>query len=63
MYITHDLKSIVQMFLTVSLGILILGEIARGMFCIIKSDYVVICNSFSINLKKLGDYLKYIIVE
>ena len=47
------------MFMTVSWGILTLVKIARGMFCIIKSDYVVSCNSFSINREKLGDYLKW----
>ena len=47
------------MFLTVSWGILTLGKIARAMFCIIKSDYVVSCYSFSINREKLGDYLKW----
>ena len=47
------------MSVTVSWGILTLGKIARGMFCIIKSDYVVSCNSFSINREKLGDYLKW----
>ena len=47
------------MFLTVSWGILILGKIARGMFCIMKSNYIISCNSFLINREKLGDYLKW----
>ena len=46
------------MFLTVPWGILILGKIARCMFCIIKSNYIISCNSFWINREKLGDYLK-----
>ena len=36
-----------------------LGKIARCMFCIIKSYFIVSCNSFSINREKLGDYLKW----
>ena len=47
------------MFLTVPRGILILSKIARGMFCIIKSNYITSCNSFLINREKLGDYLKW----
>ena len=47
------------MFLTVPWGILILSKIARGMFCIIKSNYITSCNSFLINREKLGDYLKW----
>ena len=47
------------MFLTVPWGILILSKIARGMFCIIKSNYTTSCNSFLINREKLGDYLKW----
>ena len=47
------------MSLTVSWGILTLGKIARGMFSIIKSGYVVSCNSSSINREKLNDYLKW----
>ena len=47
------------MFSTVSWEILTLGKIARGMFCKIKSDYVVSCNSFSINREKLGDHIKW----
>ena len=47
------------MFLTVPWGILILGKIARGMFCIIKSNYIISCNNFVINREKLGDYLKW----
>ena len=29
------------------------------MFCIIKSNYIISCNSFWINREKLGDYLKW----
>ena len=47
------------MFLTVRCGILILGKIARGMLCIIKSNYLISCNSFLINREKIGDYLKW----
>ena len=52
-------KNNYQTFLTVPWGILILGEIARGMFCIIKSNYIISCNSFWINREKLGDYIKW----
>ena len=48
------------MLLTVPCGILILGKIARGMFCIIKSNCIVSCNSFLIIRQKLGDYLNWI---
>ena len=51
------------MFSSLSLGILILGKIARGMFCIIKSNYIVSCNTkvkvllltliFTLEMKKL----------
>ena len=41
------------------MGILILGKIAQGMFCIIKSNYIVSCNSFLIYREKLGDFLKW----
>ena len=50
------------MFSTLSWEILIWGKIALcSMFCIIKSNYIVSCrpSSFSINLEKLGDYLKW----
>ena len=47
------------MFLDVPWDIPILGKIARRIFCIIKSNYVVSCNSFSINREKLGDFLKW----
>ena len=56
---SKTLKNKYQMSLTASWGILTLGKIARGMFYIVKSDYVVSCNSFSINREKLGDYLKW----
>ena len=46
------------MFLTVPWGIFIFGKIARCMFCIFKSNYIVSYNSFKINREKLGDYLK-----
>ena len=47
------------MFLIVPWEILILGKIARGMFYIIKSNYIISCNGFSINREKIGDYLKW----
>ena len=47
------------MFLTLPWGILILGKIARGMFCIIKSNYIISCNCFLINREKLGDFLQW----
>ena len=56
---SKTLKNKYQMLLTVPWGILILGEIARGMFCIIKSNYIISCNSFWINREKLGDNLKW----
>ena len=46
------------MFMTVPWGIFIFGKIARCMFCILKSNYIVSYNSFKINREKLGDYLK-----
>ena len=36
-----------------------MGKIARCMFCMIKLNYIVNCNSFKINREKLGDYLKW----
>ena len=45
------------MFSTLSWEIFILGKIARCMFCIIKSNFIVSCNTFSKNREKLGDYL------
>ena len=47
------------MFLTVPWEILKLGKNASCMFCIIKSYFIVSCNSLSINREKLGDYLKW----
>ena len=47
------------MFWNVPWGILILGKIARGMFSILKSNYIISCNNFLINREKLGDYLKW----
>ena len=53
------MKNKYQLFLTVPCGILILDKIARGMFCIIKSTYIVSCNGFWMNRQKHGDYLKW----
>ena len=47
------------MLSTLSWDILLLGKTARCMFFIIKSNFFVSCNSFSINREKLGDYLKW----
>ena len=47
------------MFLAVPLMILILDKFSRCMFCIIKSNFIVSCDSFIINREKLGDYLKW----
>ena len=43
---SKSLKIKYQMFLIVPLDILILGKIARCVFCIIKSNYIVSYNSF-----------------
>ena len=47
------------MFLTVPWEILILGKLARCMFCIIMTNYIVNYNCFSINREKLGNYSKW----
>ena len=47
------------MFLTVPWGIFIFGKIARCMFFIFKSNFIVSYNSFLKNREKLGDYLKW----
>ena len=56
---SKTLKIKYQMFLTVPWGIFIFGKIARCMFCIFKSNYIVSYNSIQINREKLGDYLKW----
>ena len=48
------------MFSTLSWEKLILGKIARCMFCVIKPNYIVNIDLYrSINREKLGDYLKW----